>query len=119
MNRLWLILVSLVIVAGGNSDEDRCLTDYPGEQTSKLLPLNQSMWIFLSEVNPKKYFDYNGTSLEIKIETSDRMTHQLSTWVFYYFIKEVVGYAKIKVVYERDDFQTMDVLRRMTDTYVL
>ncbi|KAH1013429.1 atrial natriuretic peptide receptor 2 [Dendroctonus ponderosae] len=100
MNRLWLLLMSLVFIAAASSNTDRCLTDYP-------------------EVNPKKYFDYNGTSLEIKIETSDRMTHQLSTWVFYYFIKEVVGYAKIKVVHERDDFQTMDVLRRMTDTYVL
>lgn len=71
----------------------------------------------VSEVNPKKYFFMKGASLDIKIETSDRITHQLSTYVFYYFLHEVVGYAKVKVIYRPDNFTISNVIQRLTDTY--
>lgn len=96
MNWLWLLLIKLTLFSLAISDDGRCLTDYP-------------------EVHPKKYFHLEGRSLDIVIETSERVTHQLSTWVFYYFIKEVLGYSKIKIIHKPDDFQIENVIDRLTD----
>ncbi|CAH1133811.1 unnamed protein product [Ceutorhynchus assimilis] len=100
MNWLWLLLTGLTLISFASSADlslsDRCLIDLP-------------------DVNPKKYFHILGKSLEIKIETSHRVTHQLSTWVFYYFIKEVLGYTKIKIIYRPDNFEVQDVIKRLTD----
>ncbi|KAL1491180.1 hypothetical protein ABEB36_011819 [Hypothenemus hampei] len=91
-----ILLISFTSYSFAWTEIDKCLTDLP-------------------EVNPRQYFYFNGTSMDIIIETSERVTHQLSTWVFYYFIKEVVGYSKLKVVTGRDDFIIEDVIQRLTD----
>ncbi|XP_066143378.1 uncharacterized protein [Euwallacea fornicatus] len=97
MNLLWLLLPgSLALVALANPKYQRCLTDEP-------------------EVSPKKYFYVNGTSLNIRVETSERITHQLVTSVFLYFIREVVGYANIEKIEQTDNFEIAEVIQRLTD----
>lgn len=73
------------------------------------------MCLFFAEVIPKKYFHIKSKSLTIKLETSSRMTHQLSTQLFYIFLKEVMGYSKIEINMQEDYFQIEPVIERLWD----
>ncbi|XP_050310160.1 retinal guanylyl cyclase 2-like isoform X2 [Anthonomus grandis grandis] len=92
-----LLLTSAALIPFVSTDEKRCLVNYP-------------------EVHPKKYFHMQGKSLNITIEMSNRVTHQLATWVFYYYIKEILGYTRLNIIVQRDDFDVEAVLKRLTDT---
>ncbi|XP_076270946.1 uncharacterized protein LOC143202875 isoform X1 [Rhynchophorus ferrugineus] len=95
---VWVVFIyaALMSLTGAQEKEKKCLTTYP-------------------EVNPKKYIHYEGKSLDIVIDTSERITHQLSTWVFYYFIKEIIGYSKVKIVEQRDHFDIERSIQKVTD----
>lgn len=71
--------------------------------------------MFIAEVHPKKYYSHNGTSLNITILVSDRLTHRLTTQVFYIFLKEVLGYTQVELVQYDDNFQVESVIEKLTD----
>ncbi|XP_030749572.1 atrial natriuretic peptide receptor 2-like isoform X2 [Sitophilus oryzae] len=99
MTWLRVLLLGATLLHAVTSDavkEERCLTNF-------------------SEVYPKKYFHWQGQSLDVVIETSDRITHQLTSWIFYYFTKEVLGYSRVKVVNQSDDFDIERAIEKLTD----
>ncbi|CAH1117481.1 unnamed protein product [Phaedon cochleariae] len=69
------------------------------------------------EVYPKKYFQYleNEKSLTINLDTSNRITHQLSTHIFYIYVKEVLGYPKVNITFNEDHFQIESAIERLSD----
>lgn len=58
---------------------------------------------------------HNGTSLNITILVSDRLTQRLTTEVFYIFLKEVVGYTKVELVEYNDNFNVEGVIEILSD----
>ncbi|KAJ8916169.1 hypothetical protein NQ315_016308 [Exocentrus adspersus] len=83
---------------------------------AEILPEDEKC-LDIPDVTPKKYFHLKGKSLAIKLETSKRITHRLTTELFYIFIKEVLGYSKIEVNVREDDFQIEPVIERLSDYY--
>lgn len=65
-------------------------------------------------MHPKKYLHYEGNSLNITLEISHRITHQLSTNVFKIFLQEVLGYPKVEIVKEENYFEIMEVIERLS-----
>jgi hypothetical protein len=63
---------------------------------------------------PVRSFLHDNKALELRLEASDRVTHQLSTAVFAIFIREVLGYRNVTVTKRRDAFNVSAVLSRMT-----
>lgn len=63
---------------------------------------------------PTRSFLHDNKALELRLEVSDRVTHQLSTAVFAIFIREVLGYRSVTVTKRRDAFNVSAVLTRMT-----
>jgi len=49
-------------------------------------------------VTTKRNFYYNGKNLPIRIETTDRASHQLVSRVLRILLTEVVGHAKVELV---------------------
>ncbi|XP_060518097.1 receptor-type guanylate cyclase gcy-13-like isoform X2 [Cylas formicarius] len=97
MNIFWFLIVESLIFLSFVAGEEKCLKHLP-------------------EVNPKKYFHLDGRSLDIVIEMSnERITHQLSTWIFYIFIKEVIGYSKVHISSRWDNFDIESVMERLMD----
>lgn len=68
----------------------------------------------IAEVHPKKYLHYEGQSLNITLEMSDRITHQLTTNVFKIFLQEVLGYPKVEIVRQENHFQVVEVIERLS-----
>lgn len=62
---------------------------------------------------PARSFLHDNKALELRLEASDRVTHQLSTAVFAIFIREVLGYRNVTVTKRRDAFNVSAVLSRM------
>ncbi|VEN45528.1 unnamed protein product, partial [Callosobruchus maculatus] len=92
---VWWLLVLIAPLTYGRRSEDKCLDD--------------------AEVTPKKYFNFNGSSQWIKVDTSSRVTHQLVSHIFYIYVKEVLGYPKILINQYEDDFQIEYVMERLSD----
>ena len=63
---------------------------------------------------PIRSFLYEGKALELRLEASDRVTHQLSTEVFAIFVREVLGYPNVTVTTRRDAFNVSAVLSRIS-----
>ena len=63
---------------------------------------------------PTRSFLYDNKALELRLEASDRVTHQLSTAVFAIFVREVLGYRNVTVNTRRDAFNVSAVLSRIT-----
>ncbi|EFX88537.1 hypothetical protein DAPPUDRAFT_310745 [Daphnia pulex] len=62
---------------------------------------------------PARSFLHDNKALELRLEASDRVTHQLSTAVFAIFVREVLGYRNVTVTKRRDAFNVSAVLSRM------
>lgn len=62
---------------------------------------------------PSRSFLYDNKELELRLEASDRVTHQLSTAVFAIFIREVLGYRNVTITTRRDAFNVSAVLSRI------
>ena len=63
---------------------------------------------------PTRSFLHDYKALELRLEASDRVTHQLSTAVFAIFVREVLGYRNVTTTTRRDAFNVSAVLSRMT-----
>lgn len=64
-------------------------------------------------MHPKKYLYYEGKSLNITLEVSHRITHQLTTNVFKIFLQEVLGYPKVEIVRQENHFQVVEAIERL------
>ncbi|KAJ8975820.1 hypothetical protein NQ317_003856 [Molorchus minor] len=98
MNLLWLFAVTSLyspLASPHEIQEEKCLD--------------------IEEVTPKRYFYYNKKSLPIILEASDRRTHQLATHIFYIFIREVLGYAKVKMNVQVDNFNIESIIKRLSE----
>ena len=62
-----------------------------------------------------KHFIYNDAVLELRMETSERITHQLTTAAFAIFVREVLGYPNITVTMRRETFNAATVLDRISE----
>ncbi|XP_021935929.1 receptor-type guanylate cyclase gcy-4-like isoform X2 [Zootermopsis nevadensis] len=89
---LYHLLAGIVFVTRAQS---RCLTDIP-------------------EVNPKRYFHYEGHVLDLRLEVSGRITHRLATEIFKLFLQEVLGYPFVTTVEEDDQFNTTRTVQRLS-----
>ncbi|XP_046448251.1 receptor-type guanylate cyclase gcy-5-like [Daphnia pulex] len=82
--------------------------------TSKCLTDDQLAAVGLNMAQkPARSFLHDNKALELRLEASDRVTHQLSTAVFAIFIREVLGYRNVTVTKRRDAFNVSAVLSRM------
>jgi hypothetical protein len=68
----------------------------------------------ITEVNPKRYFHYEGQMLDLRLEVSRRITHRLATAVFKLFLQEVLGYPFVTIVEEDDHFNTTHTMQRLS-----
>lgn len=59
-------------------------------------------------------FLYDNKAIDLRLEASDRVTHQLSTAVFAAFVREVLGYRNVSVTKRRDAFNVSAVLSRIS-----
>nr|CAD7426195.1 unnamed protein product [Timema monikensis] len=90
---LWTLLVIMVLMSPLVITADRCLKNYP-------------------EVNPKRYLHFEGHILDIQLETSPRVTHQMITHIFKIFLEEVLGYPHVGIK-QQDYFNTSEVFERL------
>ncbi|XP_063228981.1 atrial natriuretic peptide receptor 2-like [Bacillus rossius redtenbacheri] len=88
-------LVAVALLSPTPAAHGRCLKDVP-------------------EVNPKRYFRYADQTLDIIVETSRRVSHRLATHVFKLFLEEVMGYPRVVVVDQGDDFDSQLVYDRLS-----
>lgn len=59
-------------------------------------------------------FLHDNKAIDLRLESSDRVTHQLSTAVFAIFVREVLGYRNVTVTKRRDAFNVSAVLSRIS-----
>nr|CAD7396592.1 unnamed protein product [Timema poppensis] len=90
---VWTLLVIMVLMSPLVITADRCLKNYP-------------------EVNPKRYLHFEGHILDIQLETSPRVTHQMITHIFKIFLEEVLGYPHVGIK-QQDYFNTSEVFERL------
>jgi len=67
-----------------------------------LLGLLKVCLLDFAEVQPKRFLFYRGQTLAVTLESSLRPAHMVLTRAFSIFLKEVLGYAYVKVI-DRDD----------------
>lgn len=65
-------------------------------------------------MNPKRYVHFDGKSLDITLEVSDRVTHQLATHVYKIILQEVLGYSRVRIVHKDDDFNVTKIFERVS-----
>lgn len=72
------------------------------------------------DVEPKRYLNYGDHVQGIRIETSDRITHQLASHVFKIFLDDVLGYEpSAEIVYEPDYLDdTTAIVERLSGVYL-
>lgn len=69
----------------------------------------------VSEVIPQKYIFYNHTKqLNITLEMSNRVSHQLATIMFQIILQEILGYADVDVQYfDNESYDIEHVVPRL------
>ncbi|KAK9870582.1 hypothetical protein WA026_008145 [Henosepilachna vigintioctopunctata] len=66
------------------------------------------------EMNAKKYPYYKNQPVTIKIDTSNRITHQLNSHVFRIFLQEILGYPRVELSYYEDNFNITKSIERLS-----
>jgi len=67
-----------------------------------------------AEVTPKRNFFHSGHNLPIRIETSDRPSHQLVSRILRILLLDVLGYSKVELVSGETDIDATRALNRFT-----
>ena len=70
----------------------------------------------IPETQPDKFLRFDGKSWDITIESSPRVTHQLTSNIFKIILQEVLGYPRVIILTREDNFNTEDVLKRLSTT---
>jgi len=70
--------------------------------------------MFGTEVTPKRNFYHSGHNLPIRIETSDRPSHQLVSRVLRILLLDVLGYSKVELVGDEASIDATRALNRFT-----
>lgn len=65
-------------------------------------------------MTPKRNFYYSGHNLPIRIETSDRPSHQLVSRVLRTLLLDVLGYSKVELVAAEAGIDATRALNRFT-----
>lgn len=68
----------------------------------------------IDEVNPKRYVHYDSKSLNMTLEVSDRATQQLATQIYKIILQEVLGYPRVEIVPQDDDFNLTKIYERLS-----
>lgn len=63
-----------------------------------------------------RYPYHKNSPFTIKIDTSNRITHQLSSHVFRIFLHEVLGYSRVEVSYYDDYFNVLSTVDRLSES---
>jgi len=71
-------------------------------------------WMYYAEVTPKRNFYHSGHNLPIRIETSDRPSHQLVSRILRILLLDVLGYSKVELVSGETDVDATRALNRFT-----
>jgi len=66
------------------------------------------------EITPKRNFYHSGHNLPIRIETSDRPSHQLVSRILRILLLDVLGYSKVELVSGETDVDAARSLQRFT-----
>jgi len=62
----------------------------------------------------RRHFYYNGTILPIRIETSDRPSHQLVSRMLRTILTEVLGYVDVQLDGGYNDLNASQILHRLS-----
>ena len=65
------------------------------------------------EIHPKRHLYYEGRSVPIAIETSDRTSHQVASRILRLLLQEVLGYAKVEIKSGYNSINATQVLNRI------
>lgn len=68
----------------------------------------------ISEVNPKNYLHYEKQSLNITLEVSNRVSHQLITHMFKILLQEYLGYPKVEIKYHENQSDPETIIARLS-----
>ncbi|KAK9510835.1 hypothetical protein O3M35_005535 [Rhynocoris fuscipes] len=79
------------------------------QQTICLTPCLQ-----LPEVNPKRYITARSSTVQLRIGVSNRPIHQLTTEVYYIFVKEVLGYASVSIHQYQSTNNLTEIFHRLS-----
>jgi len=71
-------------------------------------------WIYFIDVTPKRNFYHSGHNLPIRIEASDRPSHQLVSRILRILLLDVLGYSKVELVRGETDVDATRALNRFT-----
>ncbi|KRT86135.1 protein kinase [Oryctes borbonicus] len=63
---------------------------------------------------PRRYIHYEGVSLNLTIESSNRPTHQIISYIFKIFVQEMLGYPNVNVIDIVDDFDVDSIVTRLS-----
>lgn len=92
-----LFLCHLAILFGTGTG--KCLTDLP-------------------EVNPKWFFTVKSERCSIVIESSERITHSITSNIFKIFLDEVMGYDRVEIITREDYFNSSIALDYLLNNHL-
>lgn len=64
----------------------------------------------VAEVNPKWFFTVRNSRCDIIVESSERITHNITSNIFKILLDEVMGYDSVKIVQRHDYFNSSRAL---------
>lgn len=70
-------------------------------------------------IHHKRFIFYEGKSIDLVIEVSDRVTHRILTEIFRIYINETLGYQKVQVVSFTDSMNVTNRLETLAGSYWL
>jgi len=70
--------------------------------------------MYFIDVTPKRNFYHSGHNLPIRIEASDRPSHQLVSRILRILLLDVLGYSKVELVSGETDVDATRALNRFT-----
>ncbi|KAK9754400.1 Receptor family ligand binding region [Popillia japonica] len=68
----------------------------------------------LEQEVPNRYIHFEGMSLNLTVEASNRPTHQIISHIFKIFTQEVLGYPNVDVINIVDDFDVDEIVTRLS-----
>ncbi|CAG0879002.1 unnamed protein product [Darwinula stevensoni] len=95
MDPFWIALLLSFLWHPAASEEERCLT------------------ALQAKVSPKRLY-HGGEVVDLTLEVSHRLSHQLITHVIKMVLEEFYGYHRVRIVEQEDHFLPVNVLKRLS-----
>ena len=93
----FFLLLLLLLFPASSAEEDEVIDEVNPEVKSEVNPVTQRC--IPEKPDEPKYFYHGNQSLGIRILTTDRLTHQLSSTILQILAEEVLGYTNVTLVH--------------------